>query len=268
MKSKRKILFACLLCLVSLCLLTGRDERAFGQTAQDDDTGSSTEQAVVDINHALDARDDSMQQTVMATSSQERKDPADSGVRGTEKVMKIKKSDDSLFQMELRNVDIQDLLRVLAHQYELNVVIDKDVKGMVTASFSNISLEDALRELLGNLNLVMEKEANVMRIRRNLVSHTFVLKYIEAKTLYSRLSGEQQAENKISKKGALVDLLSEDGKVFLGRAPNSLHVIDYPENIQKIEEYIVSMDRKMERRVFKLRYLSAVDIVQEAVEKK
>ncbi|MFA7677585.1 MAG: hypothetical protein WCY34_05380, partial [Candidatus Omnitrophota bacterium] len=37
-------------------------------------------------------------------------------------------------------------------------------------------------------------------------------------------------------------LLSGDGKVLFGDEPNSLMVIDYPENIQKVEEYLAMVD--------------------------
>lgn len=40
----------------------------------------------------------------------------------------------------------------------------------------------------------------------------------------------------------ITDLLSSEGKVLFGDEPNSILVIDYPENLKKIEEYLAMVD--------------------------
>jgi len=179
-------------------------------------------------------------------------------------VLKVEKTAEDLFSMELRNVEIQDLMRVLAYKYKLNIIMDQEVKGKVTASFSNIPLEEALDVLLENLNLTSEREGTLIKIKPNLVSKTFTLNHVEAKLIYDSLSGQSAGDKKES---TLANLVSADGKVFMGGLPNSLLVIDYPSYIRRVAEYIAMVDQKMTSRIFKLKYLNAADIVGAEPEK-
>jgi hypothetical protein len=61
----------------------------------------------------------------------------------------------------------------------------------------------------------------------------------------------------------IYNLLSEKGKILLGKQHNSIIVIDYPTNMAKVEEYLKEIDKKMASRVFKLKYLKASDVVGE-----
>jgi type II secretory pathway component GspD/PulD (secretin) len=210
-------------------------------------------------------------------------------------------AEEPLYSIELRNVDLADLFRVVAHDYNLNILVDKKVKGKVTASFTNITLEEALDEIAESSNLSLVKRGNIIKVIPNLITRIFLLKYVEAKTLLESgtTTGEGTAETGTTgmtmgatgeatppagaettaaadageavqttegtkQQSTIFDLLSEDGKVLLGKQPNSLMVIDYPDNIAKIEEFINMVDRRMAFRVFKLKYLSASEIVGKA----
>ena len=186
-------------------------------------------------------------------------------------LMEIKRleTEEPLYSFELRDADIADLFRVLAHDYKLNLLIDRDVQGKITASLSSVSLEEALGSIADSQNLILEKKGNITRVSPNLITKVFVLNSIEAKQLLepSASAGEAQGEG-ASESGAgakketstIYDLISEKGIVLLGKQPNSIVVIDYPPNVLKIEGYLKAIDQKMGSRVFKLKYLKAADI--------
>ncbi len=92
-------------------------------------------------------------------------------------------SEKELYSFELRDAELKDLFRLLAHDYKLNLIVDKDVKGKVTASLSSISLEEALDTIAESENLMLEKKGNIIRVTSNLMAKTFILKFIEAKGL-------------------------------------------------------------------------------------
>ena len=173
-----------------------------------------------------------------------------------------------LYAFELRDVEIGDLFRVLAHDYKLNLLVDKEVGGTVTASLSNVSLEEALETIAEAQNLSLKKKGNIIRVSLHLITKTFTLKFIEAKGLLeasgSTDSSATSSTGSAMQAGTIYDLLSEKGKVFLGKQPNSLIVMDYPANIAKIEGYLKESDQKMATRVFKLKYLKASDVVGRA----
>jgi type II secretory pathway component HofQ len=182
-------------------------------------------------------------------------------------VVVIKQLDDNkqLYSFELRDVEISDLLRILAHDYKLNLLIGQNVKGKVTASFNAISLEDGLQAIAENNNLILEKKGQVIIIQPHLISRIFVLKYIAASKLLTPAAASSSPAASASSTGAgsstILDLLSVNGKVFLGEQPNSLMVVDYAKNIIEIEQYLSAVDQKMSSRVFKLKYLKASSIL-------
>lgn len=201
----------------------------------------------------------------------------------TKAVMEIQRLDtkEPLYSFELRDADVGDLFRVLAHDYKLNLLVDKDVSGQVTASLTEVSLEEALQTIAQSQNLKLEKKGNVLWIVPHLITKIFILKYIEAKDILASSSESASAEITTvaaqttetvpsssststatsSGPSSLYDLLSEKGKVLLGRQPNSLVVIDYPPSVEKVEAYLKEIDQKMSSRVFKLKYLKASDVV-------
>ncbi|MDD5669743.1 MAG: hypothetical protein PHE58_06945, partial [Candidatus Omnitrophica bacterium] len=51
---------------------------------------------------------------------------------------------------------------------------------------------------------------------------------------------QQGTPNQIS--GSIKGLISSEGRVLFGDEPNSLVVIDYPENLDRVSEYLTSID--------------------------
>lgn len=226
-------------------------------------------------------------------------------------VMDIAKveGEENLYTLELRDADLGDLFRVLAHKYKLNILVDKDVKGTVTASLTNISLDEAMDRIAEMHHLIIERKGNVLIVKPDLITRVFVLKHIEAASLLqegggqtdqSQGTGTQEAggsgapsggeggagpgggvpsgtegatagaaatgdsgtgQGSSTAAGSIYDFLSERGKVFLGRKPNSIMVIDHPDNIAKIEEFLNMVDKGMVSRVFHLKYISPADIL-------
>jgi type II secretory pathway component GspD/PulD (secretin) len=211
-----------------------------------------------------------------SAKSADKTDAVKKSLTGPAPVMEIKRleSESPLYSIELRDVQLNDLFRVIAHDYNLNILMDQDISGTITASFTNISLEEALDAIADMSNLSLEKKGNIVKVKPNLLTKTIVLRYIEAKKLLESSNSGQtgsgqaasgqvasgQAAGATSSTG-VYSLLSAKGKILLGQQRNSLTVIDYPVNISKVEEFLKVIDHKMESRVFKLKYLKADEVV-------
>ena len=197
-------------------------------------------------------------------------------------VIEIKRleGEQPLFSIELRDAEVSDLFRILAHDYDLNILVDKKVKGKITASLTNVSLEEALQAIIETSNLNLKKQGKILKLTPNLITKTFVLKYVEAKNILESTGGTTGETSTgggaaggeaaggggtqgtaTKTQSTIYDLVSEDGKVLLGKQPNSIMVIDYPENLGKIEQFLNMVDQRMISKVFKLKYLSAQEIV-------
>ncbi len=205
-------------------------------------------------------------------------------------VLEIKRleNESPVYSIELRNVELSDLFRVIAHDYNLNILVDKDIQGKITASFTNISLEEALEGIAEISNLVLEKKGSIIKVSPNLITRMVVLKYIQAKKLLESAKATQSpqsgatsaaqpatasgSESAAGSSGAapaeakkeestIYDLISEKGKILLGQVPNSIIVIDYPPYVARIAEYLQQIDQRMTSKVFKMKYLKASDVV-------
>lgn len=108
--------------------------------------------------------------------------PAETASVEAAAVMQIKRLEtaEPLYSFELREVEAGDLFRVLAHDYKLNLLVDNEVEGKITASMTNISLEEALNSIAESLNLKLEKKGNIIWVSPNFVTQAFKLKYLKA----------------------------------------------------------------------------------------
>ena len=183
-----------------------------------------------------------------------------------EPVMKIERLDNEgqVYSFELKDAQIRDIFRVLAYDHKLNLLVDNEVEGKITATMTNVSLEQFLEAAAEALNLTIEKNGSFIKVKPNLITKVFILKHVEARTvLFSPESvetGKSESVETGKSENTIYDLLSAKGKIFLGRQPNSIMVIDYPPNIKKLEDYLQEIDRRMSSRIFKLKYLKASDI--------
>ncbi len=187
----------------------------------------------------------------------------------------------TLYSFELRDAEIADVFRILAHDYKLNLLVDKGVQGKVTATLSSVTLNEMLEVIAESQNLVLEKKNNVIKVSPNFITKIFILKYIEEKSIVesmassgsvesasgsSTTSAETEqtaatgAESSAKTANTVYDLLSDKGIILLGKQPNSVMVIDYPPNLKKVEEYLMAIDQKMISKLFKLKYLKAADV--------
>lgn len=255
---KAYLIFILGLFCMSNCLVLAQEE-----TPEEESAPSTTEEQEP-------AQQASEQGTQAQASSEEAAQAASSSVMDIKRL----ETEEPLYSFELRDVDITDLFRVLAHDYKLNLMVDKDVQGKVTASLSNVSLEEALDTIAESQNLILKKKGNIIKIVPNLVTKIFTLKYVEADGLLqssgasstatttdSTSSGTSSDGSTLTQANTIYDILSSKGKVFLGRQPNSIIVVDYPPNVEKVGEYFGIIDQRMASRTFKLKYLKASDVV-------
>ncbi|MCF7907592.1 MAG: hypothetical protein K9L86_01785 [Candidatus Omnitrophica bacterium] len=184
---------------------------------------------------------------------------------------------DPLYSIELRNASLDDFFRLLAHDYDVNILVDDRVDGIVTASFTNISLDSALNNIAKMHGLILEKDDDVIMVKPDLIDRTIVFKHIDASSF---LAGEAATSlGSQSTDGASVtsststsegsglatvyDLLSDIGQILLGKQRNLIVVTDYPENVEKVENFAKAVDGKMASRVFKLKFISSQRLATE-----
>ncbi|MBU1998642.1 MAG: hypothetical protein KKE64_04000 [Candidatus Omnitrophica bacterium] len=142
--------------------------------------------------------------------------------------------DQIIESLEFREVDIKDVLRQLAKQYELNIVFSEGVKGLVTVQLTNISVRQALDSIITVNGFAYTKKENVYRVatqeesaREGRQSKLFQLNNAEA----------------IKLKDTLAKVLSVEGTIEADARSNSVLVTDTLAVINKIEQMVPVLDQ-------------------------
>ncbi len=145
-------------------------------------------------------------------------------------------ANDKPISMSLKNADIQDALRMLAEQNNLNIIASDDVKGKITVKFTNVTLEEALDSIVTINKFVYTRTANTIRVttreaakKEPLTTEVFTLKNVKSKGL----------------KEALDSAVSKDGSMNTHEESNSLIVTDYPTNIEKVRAIVGKIDAQI-----------------------
>ncbi|MFA5362754.1 MAG: secretin N-terminal domain-containing protein [Candidatus Omnitrophota bacterium] len=135
--------------------------------------------------------------------------------------------------LEFREVDIKDVLRQLAKQYNLNIVFSELVKGLVTVQLNNVSVEQAMDSVITVNGFAYNKKENVYKVatqeeagREGKQTKLFKLNNADAVAL----------------KDTLAKVLSADGSCEADSRSNSLLVTDSVMVINKIGAMIPELD--------------------------
>ncbi|GAB4371661.1 MAG: hypothetical protein Kow0042_14540 [Calditrichia bacterium] len=143
-----------------------------------------------------------------------------------------------------QNTSLPDVLRILASQYNLNIVVGEGVAGRVTIQLTDVSLEDALKSILisHGCHYIVQNDIILVKsfeeqVNGELTSQVFRLKYLDGVELVPTL------QPLLSEKGKIQPLISEKEKDEFKRRSDMIVVTDVWENVKDIASVIEEMDK-------------------------
>lgn len=163
--------------------------------------------------------------------------------------------------MDFKSAPLNDVLKILSLQSDMNFIASKDVAGQtVTIYLNNVPVEEALERILSANDLMYEVKpgSNIMTVRRmdrpakHLMTRVYRLKYATVKS--SKLNQTLTASEGQTSSGmgfgggdsgivgAVKALLTSDGKVIEDQRTNSLIVTDIPSQFPEIEQTLARLD--------------------------
>jgi type II secretory pathway component GspD/PulD (secretin) len=160
--------------------------------------------------------------------------------------------------LDLKGVDIIELLKILSMKMNINIVPTKDVTGRVNVFLNNVTFEDALDIILISNALAMVKEKNIIT----------VMPVDRYKQLYGQPYQETRKVRMFSLKNAspkdvstaLGQLKSDVGKIIVDEPSGTVILVDVPETLILMERAAIAMDQSKETEIFDLKYAKAEDI--------
>jgi type IV pilus assembly protein PilQ len=136
--------------------------------------------------------------------------------------------------LEFREVDIKDILRHLARQYNLNIIFSEQVKGLVTVQLNNVTIDEALDSIITVNGFSYTRKERVIKVmtpeeasREGMVTKVVALNNADASKL----------------KDTLKKVLSGNGSIEADVRSNSLIVTDNPMVINAIDGMIPQLDQ-------------------------
>ncbi|GEM_PF-196039 len=169
-----------------------------------------------------------------------------------------KGTSDEKITLELKGVDVLDVLKILSKKSGLNIVAGKNVRGQVTMFLQDVDVWLALLTVLETSELAYVEEEGIVKVmtlkdyettygkpfddRR--ITKTFELRYAKAVDVSTALS----------------QLKSPLGTVIVDERSNAVIATDVPAAVTAMAQTINVVDKPNETRFFQLRYADAEDI--------
>ncbi len=150
--------------------------------------------------------------------------------------------------LDFKDVDIHNLMRLLSDIGQVNVVMSDDVKGTITVRMRDVPWDQALDVILKSKNLGMTREGNLIRVapadklEKEVEQEIARSKaQIELKPIDTRLIYLSYAEAK-DILPRVQDVMSPRGKVSFDARTNTLIVSDVGANIALAEDLVRNLD--------------------------
>ncbi|HEY2733804.1 MAG TPA: type IV pilus secretin PilQ, partial [Polyangiales bacterium] len=165
--------------------------------------------------------------------------------------------------LDFKDADIHNILRLLSEVGNVNVVTADDVSGSVTIKMRAVPWDQALDVILTSKGLGMVRRGNLIRVapqatlekERELAiareKQRLALAPLETRLIPVSYAAALTLQPRVN------ELLSERGKVAVDVRTNILVVRDIPENLDNVEELVRSLDTQTPQVLIEARIVEA-----------
>jgi len=192
---------------------------------------------------------------------------------------------DARYSLYVRDAEVKDILLGFGRKSPYNFVISPEVKGQVTVDLKDVGLEQALTAVLTPGNLTYRKDGDIIWVEAPGASpEMFQLDYVITQRTGSRsitntnigvdntsnntssatttgstslgtsggtdtVSSNETSDIFASIENDLKLLMSEKGKMSINREAGLVTVVDYRENLRRVNEYLAKVMEQLHRQV-------------------
>lgn len=162
--------------------------------------------------------------------------PQESSVNNTELLTPIQQKMTEEISLDFKETPIEDVLRILSQQADVDIVKSPKVIGTVTATLTDVPLSEALENILSahgygfvatnNMIRIVPKE-EINEVREKIVSRVYRITYADVKEVET----------------ALRKFISETGSISANPGTSNIIVTDAESKINAINSFIEEIDR-------------------------
>ena len=190
----------------------------------------------------------------------------------TAPIVKIKEDPDGysagkpviLDVLDLKNIDILDVLKLISQKSALNIVAGQNVTGRITVYLKNMEVQEALKIIVDAYGWAFAKEGQVLKV---MTAKDFETKYGYkfGETLQTRIV-QLLFANVPDVLAVLNQVKSASGKIISDEKSNTLILMDSPSKLEEMDKIIKRIDVPVQTEVFDLSYAKAEDISKKIAE--
>ena len=140
--------------------------------------------------------------------------------------------------VDFREAPIEDVIKSLAQQANIDIVKGPSVTGSVTATLTDVPLEEAMESIFTVHGFGYTTSESIVRIVPKNEMAQYMIR-LQTK-VYHIDYADCEAVNK-----ALKDVLSPQGKIAMNKETGHLCITDTDQKIEMIDKFIEEMDREI-----------------------
>ncbi|MEW5758168.1 MAG: secretin N-terminal domain-containing protein [Candidatus Omnitrophota bacterium] len=160
--------------------------------------------------------------------------------------------------LDLRNMDILDVLKLLSQKTGMNIVAARDIQGKVTIFLKDVPAFDAFETILSANGLAYDIKDNIITV---MSQRDYELLYgqrhkdrTQAKSIKLKYAKADQVVN------ILNQMKSSLGRVIIDQPTNSLVLIDVAAKINEMSGLIEELDLPTETKIYPLNFAKAGEV--------
>ena len=157
--------------------------------------------------------------------------------------------------LDLKGVDILDVLKLLSQKSGLNFIAGRNVSGRVTIFVSDVDVWEAFQRIIAANDLAYERDGGIVTV---MMARDYELLYGERFQERKQNAVRPLRYAKVIQVAAVLNQLkSSIGQIVADEATNTLIMNDVPARLEAMQALVGQLDRPMETRVYPLNYADA-----------
>ncbi len=164
--------------------------------------------------------------------------------------------------LDLKGIDIIELLKIMSLKMGINIVPTKDVTGRVNIFLNNVTLQDAFDIILINNSLAAVKEGDIVTVMTTeRYNQLYGKRYTDERQV--RMHHLENASPK-DVFNTLSQLKSDVGKIIIDEKSGTVILMDEPASLDLLEKTLRSLEQTRRTEIFTLSY-AKVDEMQSKI---
>jgi type II secretory pathway component GspD/PulD (secretin) len=162
--------------------------------------------------------------------------------------------------LDVRDMNIVDILKFLALKGDFNVVISPTVEGKTTVLLHNVGIKDALDIVIISNRLAYHLENDIVQVMTSAEFEGIYGKKFSDKTEVAVVHLQYSKPSYVL--AALDNIKTNVGKIIIDEDTGSVVLIDTPQSIEAMKSAIGQLEKPLETLVYALKYAKA-DVIAE-----